>query len=162
MEPNIQKKPTKVQIDNLIQLNQSQDYENLEKHCRILLDNYPNHSEIENFLGTSLAGQALYEESLNVFFKALIDTKRHFTKAKILNNIGVSYIKLGDHENAIYYLKEAILEDSKSVSAHFNLANSLRTIGDVKGSLKVYEDALKLDPNHQNSIAYYSIAHKTL
>ena len=109
MEPNIQKKPTKVQIDNLIQLNQSQDYENLEKHCRILLDNYPNHSEIENFLGTSLAGQALYEESLNVFFKALIDTKRHFTKAKILNNIGVSYIKLGDHENAIYYLKEAIL-----------------------------------------------------
>ena len=162
MEPNIQKKPTKVQIDNLIQLNQSQDYENLERHCRILLDNYPNHPETENFLGTSLAGQSLYEESLNIFFKALIDAKRHVTKAKILNNIGVSYIKLGDHENAIHYLKQAILEDSESVSAYFNLANSLRSIGDVQGSLKVYEDALKLDPNHLNSIAYYSIALKTL
>ena len=35
-------------------------------------------------------------------------------------------------------------------------------MGDVKDSLEVYIKALKIDPNHQSSIVYYSIALKTL
>ena len=162
MKPHIEKKPTKFEIDKLVEFHARQDFVSLEKDCRSLLEEYPNHHEVQNWFGVALAGQELYEESLNVFFKAIVDTDKNLAKAKILNNVGVSFIKLEDPSSAIIYLNKAIQENPKNVSAHFNLANALRNVGDVGSSIQVYKDALKIDPKHANSIVYYSLALKTL
>ena len=162
MKPHIEKKPTKLEMDNLVEFHARQDFVSLENDCRSLLEEYPNHYEIQNWFGVALAGQGLYEESLNVFFKAIADTDKNVAKAKTLNNVGVSFIKLEDPSSAIIYLNKAIQENPKNVSAHFNLANALRNVGEVESSIQVYKDALKVDPKHANSIIYYSLALKTL
>ncbi|SVE44778.1 uncharacterized protein METZ01_LOCUS497632, partial [marine metagenome] len=119
MKPHIKKKPTKFEVDKLVELHTRQDFISLEKYCRSLLEEYPNHHEVQNWFGVALAGQELYEESLNVFFKALADTDKNLAKAKTLNNAGVSFIKLDDPSSAIIYLNKAIQEDPNNVSAHF-------------------------------------------
>tara|TARA_B100001123_G_scaffold129432_1_gene150365 strand:+ start:3973 stop:5556 length:1584 start_codon:yes stop_codon:yes gene_type:complete len=162
MKPHIEKKPTKFEIDQLIKLHEKRDFIGLEKDSRTLLDEYPNHHEVQNLFGVALAGQELYEDSLKIFFKAIVDADKGQAKAKILNNVGVSYIKLDDQSNAIIYLNKAINEDPNNVSAHFNLANALRNIGDVESSLQIYESALEIDPMHANSVIYYSLALKIL
>ena len=162
MKPHIKKKPTKFEVDKLVELHTRQDFVSLEKYCRSLLEEYPNHHEVQNWFGVALAGQELYEESLNVFFKALADTDKNLAKAKTLNNAGVSFIKLDDPSSAIIYLNKAIQEDPNNVSAHFNLANALRNVGETESSVQVYKEALKIDPKHANSIIYYSLALKTL
>ena len=158
----MQKKPDKSQIENLKFLHVQQDFLALEQESRLILENYPNNSDVQNFLGAALAGQEFFDDSLVVFFKAVVDAENGQTKAKILNNIGVSFIKLDDQKNAVNYLKQGIKENPKNLSAHFNLANAFRNLGEVEESLIVYKEALKIDPNHGNSNVYYSLALKIL
>ena len=120
----MQKKPDKSQIENLKFLHVQQDFLALEQESRLILENYPNNSDVQNFLGAALAGQEFFDDSLVVFFKAVVDAENGQTKAKILNNIGVSFIKLDDQKNAVNYLKKGIKENPKNLSAHFNLANA--------------------------------------
>ena len=162
MKPHIQKIPKKSEIDNLVSLNNKKDYVGLEKESRILLNQYPHNANIQNLYGAALAGQSFFEESIRVFLKALSDAKEGPPKARILNNIGVSFIKLEDLTNAVKYLKKAINENPKSVSSYLNLANTLTKIGDVEGSLRFYREVFKIEPNHANSVLNYSFSLKIL
>ena len=67
MKPHIEKKPTKFEIDQIIKLHEKRDFIGLEKDSRTLLDEYPNHHEVQNLFGVALAGQELYEDSLKIF-----------------------------------------------------------------------------------------------
>ena len=161
MKPYSQKKPKKTEIQKLRDLHQQEDFLALEEASRALLDKFPNYPpEIQNFLGAALAGQGLYEASLDCFFKAVVDTETSLNRARFLNNIGVSYIKLDDQENALHYLTKALQEDSENISALFNKGNAMRNLGLIEESLKVYKEAFTLDPKHFNSIMFYSLALK--
>lgn len=161
-KPYIKKNPSKSEINKLLVLYKKKDFQSLEKQSRDLLKNFPSNSHIQNLLGTALAGQSLFNESIKIFFKALAISEEGGQKARILNNIGVSFIKLDDPKNASKYLKRAIKQNPLNLSAQLNLANTLTKTGDVQGSLKSFEQVLKLDPNHANAMLNYSYSLKIL
>ena len=74
----MQKKPDKSQIENLKFLHVQQDFLALEQESRLILENYPNNSDVQNFLGAALAGQVIYDDTLVVLIKAVVDAELAF------------------------------------------------------------------------------------
>ena len=63
-----------------------------------------------------------------------------------LANLGSSYVTLGDAENAVPVLKEALAEDPGYASPHSTLGTALVLIGDLDGAISHYRQALRITP----------------
>ena len=162
MELYKEKKPKKNEIARLNSLHAKKDFIGLEEECRNLLERYENSPEIQNFLGAALSGQELYQDSLEYFFKAIVDAESSSQKSRYLSNAGVSYLKLDDQKNALNYLTKAVEEDEENLNALQNQANAMRNLGKVEESLEVYQKAMSLNPKQANSFLFYSLALKVL
>ena len=82
----------------LLQLNKKKDFIVLEKELEKRLVEFPNSSFLHNLKGSCLANQNKLEESINSFNSALESTK---APEVILNNIGVTQIKLNLFEDSV-------------------------------------------------------------
>lgn len=61
-----------------------------------------------------------------------------------LANLGSSYLTLGDAENAVPVLKEALAEDPGYASSHSTLGSALVLTGDLDGAISHYRQALRI------------------
>ncbi|MGJ8691156.1 MAG: tetratricopeptide repeat-containing sulfotransferase family protein [Thalassotalea sp.] len=68
--------------------------------------------------------------------------------ALTLDTIGVAFSKIGLHQSAVKYFKQAVALNPNNANFHFNLAASLKFIGEIKPAKQAYETTIKLKPSH--------------
>lgn len=70
-----------------------------------------------------------------------------------LDTLGVAYSHIGLHEKAVVFLKKAVQITNKNPSYFFNLATSLKFIGDFEGAKKAYQKTITIAPNYYKAHA---------
>lgn len=101
-------------------------------------------------------GKALNGDGNNFGFLEIID-EYGMTKAANLANFyaGASYLKLGDNENALRYLKEFSSSDYLVQSRAYSLmGDASMDLGDFEGAASYYEQAASYNANKQFSPTY--------
>ena len=143
----------------LLQLNKQRDFIALEKELEKRLVEFPNSSFLHNLKGSCLANQNKLEESINSFNSALESTK---APEVILNNIGVTQIKLNYFEDSVESFNKAIECKADYAEPYFNLGTALRKLGRIKDAVDSYETACQINPHYAKAFLYKSLSLKNL
>ncbi|MBA6341122.1 sulfotransferase [Colwellia sp. MB02u-10] len=69
------------------------------------------------------------------------------TSAILYDTLGVVFSRIGLHEKAKEKFSQAIHLDDYQASFYFNLASSLKYLGDFNGARNAYEKSISLEPN---------------
>lgn len=115
------------------------DYEASERDLRQILARDPNNAEALNALGYTLADKTTrYDEAYELISRALeLRPNDYF----ILDSMGWIKYKLGEHEEAIKYLRRALdMKMDAEIAAH--LGEVLWVTGDKEGAKSVWQRAL--------------------
>ena len=62
--------------------------------------------------------------------------------------LGVAYSRIGLYEKATQYFKKAIAIKGDEANFYYNLASSLKFLGEFDNSRQAYENAIKINPKH--------------
>jgi len=103
--------------------------------------------DAEELCAAADLGQARGEHQLAILAYQLatgIDPKQ----ARYHFNLGVSFDRLGQLDDAIASYERAIALDPKDARCHGNLASSLLKHGDLEDAIASYREALELDPKN--------------
>jgi tetratricopeptide (TPR) repeat protein len=105
----------------------------------------PDNAQVLNALGYTLADRTKrYDEALQYIQKAM---ELEPNDAAVMDSMGWVKYRLGDFEAAVAHLRKANdLAKDPEIAAH--LGEVLWVMGKKNDALKVWEDALKKDPNH--------------
>ena len=68
-------------------------------------------------------------------------------------NLGLTRYHMGLYESAAGLFREVLEREPTSITARFNLANSLAQTGEYQEALMQYQDILKVAPDHQDARA---------
>lgn len=79
-----------------------------------------------------------------------------------LNLAGIIYAKLGDADRAAALFEKALIVDSASASAHFNLGMLAWQADDVRGAHEHWLKALKALPQDEDALYWLALAEKRL
>ena len=74
--------------------------------------------------------------------------KKYPNNPFLFNLNGLALQALSNHKSAIKFFKAALDIDNSNISAKNNLANSLKSIGELELSNKIYQEIIKKDPNY--------------
>jgi len=74
--------------------------------------------------------------------------KKYPNNPFLFNLNGLALQALSNHKSAIKFFKAALDIDDSNISAKNNLANSLKSIGELELSNKIYQEIIKKDPNY--------------
>ena len=121
-----------------------------ERNLREVLRIDPNNVQALNALGYTLADRTnRYSEALGYIQRALTLAPKD---AAILDSMGWVHYRLGNHKEAITYLRQALeLTQDSEVAAH--LGEVLWTVGNKDEATTVLKDALKAWPGNKTIIA---------
>ena len=151
--------PSPTIIKSLLNMNKHRDFFVLDKKLEVQLKKFPNSSFLHNLKGSSLSNQNRLEESLKSFNLALESAKK---PEVILNNIGVTEIKLNRFEDAVQTFHQVINLNSSYAEAHFNLAQTLRKLKRTEEAILSYEKAIQINPKYAKAFLYKSLGLKNL
>ena len=151
--------PSKEEVNELLLLHSNKDFVSLLEESNKLLKDFPENSILLNLKGTAQAAQGLIKESLSSFMLALNNAK---DESMILNNIGITHLRLDDFDEAVVYLEKAIQLNKLYSDAHLNLGNAYRKLGKMAKSIESYDRAIKIDPKLQKAHLYKSLTLKNL
>ena len=151
--------PNSKAIKSLLKLNKKKDFVTLEKEIEKQLLEFPNSSFLHNLKGSCLANQNRLEESINSFNSALETAKK---PEVILNNIGVTQIKLKRFEDSLQSFYKAIEYKDDYAEPHFNLGSTFRKLGRIEDAIQSYHTALKINPLYAKAFLYKSLSLKNL
>ncbi len=115
----------------------------LEQDLRNILDKDPDNAQALNALGYTLADRTdRYQESYDLIRQALsLSPSDHY----ILDSMGWVLYRLGQHEEAVDYLRKAMeIRQDPEIAAH--LGEVLWVIGDKKAAKEVWETARQITP----------------
>ena len=115
-------------------------------HATLKLD--PNHPDANNNLGLALLLSGKAEESITYFRASL---KSNPDSPDVTSNLGAAYMHLGKLDDAESELRAA-LKFQAGINARHNLALCLTRQGKLAEAVRSYEDALKLSPDHLDSL----------
>jgi tetratricopeptide (TPR) repeat protein len=118
----------------------------LEKDLHNILEQDPNNIQALNALGYTLADRTdRYEEALRYIKRAFeLDPQ----DAAIIDSMGWVHYRMGDHKQALEYLKRAIkIMDDAEIASH--LGEVLWASGKKDEALKVWNKALEDSPNNK-------------
>ncbi len=73
----------------------------------------------------------------------------------LINLIGSSYQRLGDHKSAINTFLQILNLDNKNIAAYNNLGNVFKNMKNFDEAKKNYEKAIEINPNFVNAITNY-------
>ncbi len=118
----------------------------LEKDLRTILAAEPDHSQALNALGYTLADRTdRHEEAYLLIKRALELSPDDFY---ILDSMGWVLYRLGRHQEAIEYLRKAMLvRRDPEIAAHFG--EVLWVSGDKKAAKEIWETALEETPDDE-------------
>ena len=114
---------------------QLKDWDNAEKYARLAIKHSKNYPEAENLLGTILIQAGDLDEAIEVLTEVSEDFM-YQTPHLALGNLGLAYIKKGEHELALEVLKRAV-----QLQPLFCLG--FYRIGLVYSKMERYKDALE-------------------
>jgi tetratricopeptide (TPR) repeat protein len=100
-----------------------------------------NNQGVQSFLNRNF-------EQAEKFYKEALDLEEENTTT--LNNLGLLYHQLEEYETAVEYYEKAILLKPKEVY-YVNLGNSLMFLGRQQEAIQLYEETIKMNPNHLNA-----------
>ncbi|NIR31065.1 MAG: tetratricopeptide repeat protein [Gammaproteobacteria bacterium] len=118
----------------------------LERDLRRILEIEPNNADALNALGYTLADRTdRYQEAMELIKRALeIKPDNHY----ILDSMGWVLYRMGRHEDALEYLRQAMsLNYDPEIAAH--LGEVLWVTGDKKGAREVWDTALETTPDDE-------------
>jgi Flp pilus assembly protein TadD len=72
--------------------------------------------------------------------------------AKVYNDIGTSYADLGDYDQALKALADALKYQPESVEFRNNYAFTLTLRGDTEAAVKEYRDVLRSSPGNAHAM----------
>jgi tetratricopeptide (TPR) repeat protein len=118
----------------------------LESDLRTILQTEPENAQVLNALGYTLADRTeRYEEALQFIQKAL---ELQPNDAAVIDSMGWVKYRLGDYEAAVAHLRKANeLARDPEIAAH--LGEVLWVMGKKNDALKVWEESLKENPDHE-------------
>ncbi|CAF3618325.1 unnamed protein product [Rotaria sp. Silwood1] len=116
---------------------------------------YNNIAGIYAHMGQTKKAVDYYETALRILFQRLqIDNHPKTLECitDIINNLGVLFIKIGNHERALCYLNKALefkqqclpIVHSSYVMLFYNIGHCLEQIGDEEKALIFYEKSLEI------------------
>ena len=144
---------------SLLRLNKQKDFTALERDLEKQLLEFPNSSFLHNLKGSCLANQNKFEETILSFKLALESAKN---PEVILNNIGVTQIKLNQFEDSVQSFNKAIEIKKDYAEPFFNRATALRKLGRIEDAVESYQAALDINPNYTKALLYKSLSLKNL
>ena len=107
--------------------------------------------------------QALSEKNLQrkvMLYKQAIKENRQFTEAFV--NLGDTYEKLGQWDNAIRYYSKAVETNPKFPIAYFGMGDAYLATGQYSRAIESYEKGLRFRPHDRLALAGRSIAKQRL
>jgi len=115
----------------------------LEKDLRNILGQEPDNAQALNALGYTLADRTdRYQEAYDLIQQAVsLSPSDHY----ILDSLGWVLYRLGQHDEAVDYLRQAMeIRQDPEIAAH--LGEVLWVIGDKKAAKEVWDAALQITP----------------
>ncbi|MDO8948682.1 MAG: tetratricopeptide repeat protein [Desulfocapsaceae bacterium] len=137
------------QLQNIITLDKSETYTEMEKACRQLLKKLPSNFDALQLLGLGLVKQGRHKEAVRIFKKAL---KKNNSHAGTHINLGHAYNELGKYPEALLVLQKAIKLDPRKAVAYNNLGITLFHTKKYQESIDAYNHAIKLTPHYAQAI----------
>ncbi|MBT9613719.1 MAG: tetratricopeptide repeat protein [Burkholderiales bacterium] len=134
--------PTPADFNQLAVLFKSGRYVELERHTRMLLEQYPEAGLVWKLLCIALQMQG--KDTLLALQKA---AKFLPNDAEIHNNLGNVLQAHGQHAEAAASLRRALMLAPDFVEAHANLGNALKDLGQLDAAVASYRRVLKINPN---------------
>ena len=141
---NHQSALSKKQIDSVIELYSSGQYQEAIDQINFLNTSYPNVPFLFNLVGACYKALGQQEVAVRMFEKA-VGIKSDYAEAH--KNLGITLKDLGKLDAAIKSLKQSIAIDSNYVDAYYNLAIILKSLGQLDEAIQCYEKAITLNPN---------------
>jgi predicted TPR repeat methyltransferase len=122
--------------------------EDAERVCRVLLELFPDHPDVQHFLALSVHQLGRHAEAEAVLESMLA---HHPNQADAWSNLGIFRRSAGLIEQAASAFERAILIDPRHVNAWSNLGVSRRAQGRLQDAEEAYRRALELNPEHAGS-----------
>lgn len=120
--------------------------DDLERDLRAIIERDPNNVDALNALGYTLADRTDRYDEAYVFIQRALSLSPQ--NNAILDSMGWVLYRLGDHKEAIKYLRRSLeIEQNHEVAAH--LGEVLWVSGEHEEAINVWEQALDLFPNDQ-------------
>ena len=142
-DQNQQKALSKEQIDSVIALYSSGQYQEAIDQIKILNGLYPNVPFLFNLVGACYKELGQLEGAAKMF-EAAVGIKLDYAEAH--KNLGITLRDLGQKEQAIESLKKAIEIDSNYVDAYYNLAITFKDLDQVEQSVQIYKKVIEINP----------------
>jgi len=114
----------------------------------------PNSDLAHNYLGLTFRFGGKPEEAIPVIKEAI--RLNPFAQSAYLFNLGLSYLNLGQYEEAIAECKKATIREPNSLVAQLALTAAYSLSGRDEEALATAEEVLRIDPKF--SVNYYSKA----
>jgi len=141
---NDQRALSKQQIDSVIVLYSSGQFQEAIDAIKALNDEFPNVPLFFNILGACYKALGELEESIRMFETAIIIKPDY---AEAYKNLGISYKNLGQLDAAVKSFKQATMIEPSYVDAYYNLAITHKELGQLNAAVKSYEKLLTINPN---------------
>lgn len=116
------------------------DYEQALKYFQKAIELEPNND--------------LYKNNLNATRQSINEFSKYQSKLRLFqfNEKGNSFFRYNDFDQAVYYYKKALAEDTNDATIYKNLAASYKSKNDDYSALDAYLKALLLDKNDAQTV----------
>jgi len=141
---NDQQALSKQQIDSVIALYSSGQFQEAIDVIKVLNEKFSNVPLFFNILGACYKSLGQLEESVKMFETAVIIKPDY---AEAYKNLGISFKSLGQLDAAVQSFKQAIIIERGFVDAHYNLAVTLKELGQLNDAAKSYKKVITINPN---------------
>jgi len=143
-DSNHPSKLSKEQIDSVMALYSSGQYQEAIEAIKHLNRSHPNVPLLFNLIGACYKALGQLQGAIKMF-EIAVNIKSDYAEAH--KNLGLSLSELGQLNDAIKCFERAIEVDKNYVDAHYNLAITHKDLGQFDSAVKSYENALKINPN---------------
>ena len=123
------------------------DFENAKKNIDVMLMKDKNPAYAFAQLGLIHWLKKEYKASIVECEKSVAIDPRRF---RTYNNMAAAYEKLGDLENAMKFVKQAITINPNYASGHFELGIIYRKMGKLNEAVTAFGKSVELNPNADN------------
>jgi tetratricopeptide (TPR) repeat protein len=128
----------------IINLLNSQRFEEAISKITPLIKKFPDQAFFYNTLSIGYNGIKDYQKSLDILNKGLRKDSREIT---LLNNLGLTYQKIGNEDQAEKKFSQAIQINPKFLDANINLANIKKNQNKNNEAIKILVKCLNSNPN---------------